>query len=275
MLRLEARPQPSRAMSIASPLIALALTVVIAGVLFVVLGKDPIRGLSMFFVEPLRNVRGLTEVALKATPLVLCALGLAVCYRANVWNIGAEGQFLLGAIVAGGVAAVRHDARHRGTAVGDDAGHPRCGHSRRDGVGIHHGALPRPIQRQRDPGEPDARVRGAAAPQLSRVRAVEGPAGLQLPADEDVRGGDAAAEPGAAVPSAHRLRDHARARGGVLGVHVPLVARASSCRSAGSRRTRRATRGSRGGRRCGRRSSFRAGWRGWPAQWKRRGRCGS
>jgi general nucleoside transport system permease protein len=104
MLRLEARPQPSRAMSLASPLIALALTVVIAGVLFVVLGKDPLRGLSMFFVEPLRTVRGLTEVALKATPLVLCALGLAVCYRANVWNIGAEGQFLLGAITAGGVA---------------------------------------------------------------------------------------------------------------------------------------------------------------------------
>jgi simple sugar transport system permease protein len=104
MLQLEARPQPSRAMAIASPVLALALTVVIAGVLFVALGKDPVRGLSMFFVEPLRTVRGLTEVALKATPLILCAVGLAVCYRANVWNIGAEGQFLLGAIAAGGVA---------------------------------------------------------------------------------------------------------------------------------------------------------------------------
>jgi simple sugar transport system permease protein len=91
-------------MSLASPLIALALTVVIAGILFVVLGKDPLRGLSMFFVEPLRTLRGIAEVALKATPLVLCAIGLAVCYRANVWNIGAEGQFLLGAIVGGGVA---------------------------------------------------------------------------------------------------------------------------------------------------------------------------
>jgi simple sugar transport system permease protein len=91
-------------MSLASPLIALALTAVIAGVLFVVLGKDPLRGLSMFFVEPLRTVRGVAEVALKATPLILCALGLAVCYRANVWNIGAEGQFLLGAITGGGVA---------------------------------------------------------------------------------------------------------------------------------------------------------------------------
>jgi simple sugar transport system permease protein len=58
----------------------------------------------MFFYEPLTTLRGVAEVALKATPLVLCALGLAVCYRANVWNIGAEGQFLLGAIVGGGVA---------------------------------------------------------------------------------------------------------------------------------------------------------------------------
>jgi ABC-type uncharacterized transport system permease subunit len=104
MLKLEARPQPSKAMSFASPLIALALTVGVAALLFVVLGKDPLLGLGAFFVEPLRGARQLTEVALKATPLILCALGLAVCYRSNVWNIGAEGQFLLGAITAGGLA---------------------------------------------------------------------------------------------------------------------------------------------------------------------------
>lgn len=104
MLSLEARPQPSQAMSFASPLLALALTVVIAALLFAVLGKDPAKGLAVFFIEPLASRYGLAEVGLKATPLVLCALGLAVCYRANVWNIGAEGQFLLGAIAAGGVA---------------------------------------------------------------------------------------------------------------------------------------------------------------------------
>jgi ABC-type uncharacterized transport system permease subunit len=91
-------------MSLASPLIALALTVVVAAILFAMLGKNPLVGLGAFFVEPLRGTRQLTEVALKATPLILCALGLAVCYRSNVWNIGAEGQFLLGAIAAGGVA---------------------------------------------------------------------------------------------------------------------------------------------------------------------------
>ena len=104
MLKLEARPQASKAMALASPLIALGLTVLVAAILFALLGKDPLAGLGAFFVEPLRGARQLSEVALKATPLILCALGLAVCYRSNVWNIGAEGQFLLGAVAAGGVA---------------------------------------------------------------------------------------------------------------------------------------------------------------------------
>ncbi|NUZ06894.1 ABC transporter permease [Piscinibacter koreensis] len=104
MLRLEARPQPSRVMSIASPLLALALTVLIGTVLFAVLGKDPLRGLAMFFVEPVKSVYALSEIAVKAVPLALIALGLAVCFRSNVWNIGAEGQFIVGALAAGGVA---------------------------------------------------------------------------------------------------------------------------------------------------------------------------
>ncbi|MBI5256792.1 MAG: ABC transporter permease [Burkholderiales bacterium] len=103
-LKLEARPQPSQAMSLASPLIALALTVVVGVGLFLLLGKDPVRGLQMFFVEPVKNAYALSEIAIKATPLALIALGLAVCYRSNVWNIGAEGQFVLGAICASGVA---------------------------------------------------------------------------------------------------------------------------------------------------------------------------
>ena len=104
MLKLEARPQPSKLMSLLSPLLALALTVVIAALLFAALGKDPVRGLGMFFVEPVSSMRQISEVVLKATPLILIALGLAVCYRSNVWNIGAEGQFLLGVLGGGGVA---------------------------------------------------------------------------------------------------------------------------------------------------------------------------
>ena|SRR5436305_8335089 len=104
MLRLEPRPQPSRVMSIASPLLALAITVVMGSVLFWLLGKDPLRALQVFFVEPVRTGYGVSELALKATPLLLIALGLSVCFRSNVWNIGAEGQFIIGAVAAGGVA---------------------------------------------------------------------------------------------------------------------------------------------------------------------------
>ncbi len=104
MLKLEPRPEPSRAMSIASPLIALAITVVIGTVLFLILGKDPLRGLAVFFVEPVKSVYALTELAVKATPLLLIALGLAVSFRSNVWNIGAEGQYIVGAIAASGIA---------------------------------------------------------------------------------------------------------------------------------------------------------------------------
>jgi simple sugar transport system permease protein len=104
MLKLEVRPQPSKAMSWASPLLALAITVVIGIVLFALLGKDPLRGLQVFFVEPVKNAYALSELTVKATPLILIALGLAVCFRSNVWNIGAEGQFVVGALASGWVA---------------------------------------------------------------------------------------------------------------------------------------------------------------------------
>ena len=104
MLRLEMRPQASPVWSIASPLLALAITVVLGATLFLALGKDPVRGLQMFFWEPIKSSYALGELMVKATPLLLIALGLAVCFRSNVWNIGAEGQFVLGAICAGGVA---------------------------------------------------------------------------------------------------------------------------------------------------------------------------
>ncbi len=104
MLKLEVRPQPSKAWSYASPLLALVITVVIGVILFAALGKDPVRGLQVFFVEPLKSWYAVGELMVKATPLLLIALGLAVCFRSNVWNIGAEGQFVIGAICAGGVA---------------------------------------------------------------------------------------------------------------------------------------------------------------------------
>ena len=104
MLKLEPRPEASKLMSLMSPVLALAITVVIGTALFMLLGKDPVRGLAIFFIEPVKSLYALTELAMKATPLILIALGLAVCFRSNVWNIGAEGQYVIGAIAAAGVA---------------------------------------------------------------------------------------------------------------------------------------------------------------------------
>ena len=103
-LKLEARAQPSQFWTYGSPLLALLCTVVIGVVLFALLGKDPVRGLQVFFWEPIKSSYAVGELVVKATPLLLIALGLAVCFRSNVWNIGAEGQYILGAIAASGVA---------------------------------------------------------------------------------------------------------------------------------------------------------------------------
>ena len=113
MLRLEARQQPSALWSYGSPVLALLCTLVIGVILFALLGKDPVRGLQIFFWEPVKSGYALGELVVKATPLLLIALGLAVCFRSNVWNIGAEGQYLMGAVAASGVAllADQHTGR--------------------------------------------------------------------------------------------------------------------------------------------------------------------
>ncbi|MGI9480951.1 MAG: ABC transporter permease, partial [Hyphomicrobiales bacterium] len=103
-LRLEPRPVISQTMQYASPLIAAGLTVVAGVLLFGALGTDPLTALYTFFIRPLTSLYGLSEWLLKATPLLLCALGLMVGFRANVWNIGAEGQLTFGAICGSGVA---------------------------------------------------------------------------------------------------------------------------------------------------------------------------
>ncbi|WP_294766205.1 ABC transporter permease [uncultured Rhodoferax sp.] len=103
-LKLEARPQPSQFWSYGSPLLALLCTVIIGVILFAALGKDPVKGLGVFFWEPIKSGYALGELVVKATPLLLVALGLAVCFRSNVWNIGAEGQYIIGAVAASGVA---------------------------------------------------------------------------------------------------------------------------------------------------------------------------
>ncbi len=104
MIKLQVRAQPSGFWTFASPLLALLITVLLGVLLFSLLGKDPVRALQMFFWEPIKSTYALGELVVKATPLLLIALGLAVCFRSNVWNIGAEGQYIIGAVSASGVA---------------------------------------------------------------------------------------------------------------------------------------------------------------------------
>ncbi len=97
-IRLAVRPEPSKVMRCLSPVAALVLTVAVGAALFAFLGKDPLSSLYVFLVAPLENLRGWCEVGVKMTPLLLCAAGLTLCYRANIWNIGAEGQLIMGAV---------------------------------------------------------------------------------------------------------------------------------------------------------------------------------
>src|SRR3982074_213793 len=113
-LVLEKRAERSTTIALISPLIAIGLTIVTMSILFMILGKNPISALGVYFIDPLTDPYSLQEIAVKATPLVMIAIGLSLCYLANVWNIGAEGQFLIGA-VAGSWLAVKTQ--------GTDAGH--------------------------------------------------------------------------------------------------------------------------------------------------------
>jgi simple sugar transport system permease protein len=110
MFRIEARGQPSQRMLLLTPLLAIALTVVSGFCLFALLGHDPLAALYHFFVSPVTSTYGVAELVVKATPLILIATGLSIGFRANVWNIGAEGQLTVGAIAGGGLALWLYDS---------------------------------------------------------------------------------------------------------------------------------------------------------------------
>ncbi len=107
-LVLERRAEAGKWALLAAPLLAVGLTMASSLVVFWLLGQDPWRALQVYFIWPVSDAWGLQEVAVKATPLVLISVGLALCFRSNNWNIGAEGQFLIGAICGGGVAVWTH-----------------------------------------------------------------------------------------------------------------------------------------------------------------------
>ena len=118
VLELTPRATPSARMALLSPALALAVTIILCTGLFALLGQDPVRGLSLFFIEPFAGTRALGELSLKATPLLLIGIGLAISFRTNVWNVGAEGQFIIGAVCAARVALAATEGTSGAIVVG-------------------------------------------------------------------------------------------------------------------------------------------------------------
>ena len=105
MIRVQARIEQSTLMKIASPILAIFLTLIFGSILFSAIGKDPIQAMRVLLIAPLSDMYNIGEMFVKMGPLLLCAVGLSLCYRANLWNIGAEGQLLMGAL-GGSTAAL-------------------------------------------------------------------------------------------------------------------------------------------------------------------------
>lgn len=103
-IRLEPRSAPAKHMVYLSPVLAIVLMLLFGLAVFSLLGQNPAKAFHAFFVEPINDLYGFGELLIKASPLALIALGLSIGFRANIWNIGAEGQLTIGAIAAGGVA---------------------------------------------------------------------------------------------------------------------------------------------------------------------------
>ncbi len=97
-VELVRRPHPSALYGALSPFLALLITATLGAIMFAILGKAPHLALYAYFIEPLTEVWSLHELLVKAAPLILIAIGLSVCFLSNNWNIGAEGQFIIGAI---------------------------------------------------------------------------------------------------------------------------------------------------------------------------------
>lgn len=108
-LRLEKRPQPSRLMRLATPIAAVLLTMIVGAIVFTLIGYDGFGAVREIFVFPLVNSYKWQDLAVKAAPLIIIAVGLSITYRANVWNIGAEGQYVLGGLVGTGIALMTRD----------------------------------------------------------------------------------------------------------------------------------------------------------------------
>ena len=104
MITLSPRKTIPLRLTLLTPVVAIALTLVIGAIIFATLGYHPGEALYQFFVAPISRPDQVADLFVKACPLIIIASGLVFAYRANVWNIGAEGQMILGAMFGGWVA---------------------------------------------------------------------------------------------------------------------------------------------------------------------------
>ena len=108
-IRLEKRLEPSKAMLYLTPIGAVLVTAIVGMIVFRLIGSDGIGAVREIFLTPILNPLKWQDLAVKSAPLIIIAVGLSIGYRANVWNIGAEGQYVVGALFGTAVALVTRD----------------------------------------------------------------------------------------------------------------------------------------------------------------------
>jgi simple sugar transport system permease protein len=107
-LELVPRGDVSPIARVLSPVAAVAAAILIGGIIVAIMGRSPGQALQVYFIEPLTQGWALQELAIKATPLLIIAVGLSFCFRASLWNIGAEGQFIIGALAGSMIPLAMH-----------------------------------------------------------------------------------------------------------------------------------------------------------------------
>jgi len=103
-IKLEKRTVVPKWMVVVVSILSVLLSLPVIAVIFKLKGVDPILAYKKIFTGAFGSTYGLSETVVKAIPLILCGVGLAIPFRALIWNIGAEGQLLIGAIVSTGIA---------------------------------------------------------------------------------------------------------------------------------------------------------------------------
>lgn len=102
MITLEKRPQPSKLWTYLTPFVAILLTMIMGGLMFLMIGINPFEAIRTIFWDPIFNTQFASytrpQLLVKAGPLILIAIGLSLGFKAGIWNIGAEGQYIMGAV---------------------------------------------------------------------------------------------------------------------------------------------------------------------------------